>query len=230
MFVARTPAGGRLYTWWEHLDQARKLLPRLVSKTDAANVASWHVLFRFGTVVRATGAPAPEFDGHPPGVAHACLHDAFPSPSSVGVLEQAMDSNQIVWEAQKNVSGQIGLAIRRAYAQLLSEGYPDPERDQPPERIAIRTALTAEGAGNLWCVRWLYPDVDIYNMIFTPFPAANTREVARLAKHYRGRDCAFPEVAAVVTHDCKAFDLSRAQGCPWDADPDVKEWVYPPRE
>jgi hypothetical protein len=210
-----TPAGSQINSDWEHLEAAIAAMTVWVGWAWTRSIRAWLVLFRCGTVARVTDDD-PEFGGY------RSSAYAFPdpgpdaAPDAAETVTKIMADNARVWAAQRNLAGggEIALAVRRAYAKMLGEGYQYPGAPTSVHLPMGTDVVTANGL-RLETVFWpkLGAGGHVFNLALVPV-ALGVQDAARSASDAVGRlrqyDYMFPEVAAVFA----------PEGCVWAYGPD----------
>jgi hypothetical protein len=207
-----TPAGSQINSDWEHLklgiDCFFAFLANLgEDKWDQRR--DYHVMFRCGTVARFN-AFAEEFVGY------TDENHEFPAPvekiSDRLAVDNIKSDNRRVWKTQKKIPGEVGLAIRRAYHEMIMQGYPYPGENATRKIFPTGLGVKAPTPLSMAMVTW--PGLDRLNRVFNlAFYSPGDPQLAAMQKaateggNLRRYDFMFPEVAAVYMPPTKTTSL-----------------------
>jgi len=181
--IATTPAGSQINCDWELLNVA---IDALVSFLKAVGAEEPYVVFRCGTVVRV-GDGDVEFKGY------KNSDYRFPETDEkhADTVKQIMRDNARVWAVQKSLAdASVSLAVRKAFATLVRQGYPWPGPG------AERWGQQTRPGSPLLLVHW--PELDSRGRVFNLGYGPDSEAQILAAGDLRRQDYMFPEVAAVV--------------------------------
>jgi hypothetical protein len=205
----KTPAGCNENVNWASFRDAVAGLFVFLNGIPTEHIP-WHVVFRCGTVVAFNSLAEAEFAGYDAGDSAQTPAYVFPEHrvADARVVSRIMDDNRRAWEAQRELPGDVGHAIRIGYAKLVKQGYPypgGPRADRTPidSGVALEAKQPGDSMRRLWFITWPnlsdgagWDSLKIFNLALSEHGA----EVAVVeGGDLRRYDYMFPEVGAVIT-------------------------------
>ncbi len=180
---------------WTEFDKALNKFINFLSDVGKNNpILDWHVIFSMGTVTRFDPTECDEFIGY---TGEYVLNYPLNRIKDIEI-DEIITHNVLIWNEQKNTSGEIGTSINCAYEILINDGYPYPGTKQS-DRYAIPCEKPEKEF--LWNINWLNCDTRITNLSL----ADNHNNAVALGGEFRRLDYMFPKVLAVITPNLNIY-------------------------